>query len=185
MVTFEWFIWYEKQRESLCIFVLYNCLLNWEMHTVHTQDLALLGGRPSRSGRPLVLHSTSYRKPFSTTPGSSWLPQFFWTRPVVRSNIRSLHCNTLDVVSTSTFHSFSFFFLQHSRQDGHSSTVAVLWALPVCRGDPEGRLEAHVWTYEASWPLWAQSQNTHPLLRWICLLMLLSVFTFVYMHAVM
>lgn len=67
------------------------------MSIICTQPLAHPGGRHSRSGHLLALPTTSSKKLFSMTPGSSWWPPFFWIRPVVRSSIciHTLLCHTI------------------------------------------------------------------------------------------
>lgn len=84
------------------------CVAEGDMFTVCTQALPHPGGRPSGSGHPLAHPTTSYRKPFSTTPGSSWWPPFFWIRPVVRSNICTLHRNSI-VPASLAFHFFFYY----------------------------------------------------------------------------
>lgn len=65
---------------------IWDLKYTYNMYTVWTQSWAHPGGRSSRSGHPLAHPTTSYRKHFSTIPGSSWWPPFFWIRQAVGSN---------------------------------------------------------------------------------------------------
>lgn len=112
-----------------------------------TQTSAHPGGRRSRSGHLPALHTTLYRKHFSTTPGSSWWPPSFWIRPVVIN--LSTRCKPIFKCTIFCICCLNFSILQAGWPSlcfGSSLTVTRLQRWP---GRPTGSLCPSWWSPSA------------------------------------